>query len=184
MTQLDLSYLPVGALCYSNVQHMIICVCVRVCLWCWWTVQSFTDMVLSLVQVQDRKIWSTTALTRSAHTPFHTHTNWKSGAQITDNTVTPATCRAKPKFGPKYLHDLKAGIIITLLLWRWFRFKILSVKYSWQSITADVLWPKNCYSTNSNGTFSHLSCRAELEDYHFNSIHLYSYRICYNQTCL
>lgn len=36
-------------------------------------------------------------------------------AQITDNTVTLALLRAKP-LGPDYSHDLRPGMMITLLL--------------------------------------------------------------------
>lgn len=103
---------------------MFLCVCVRARICACLSVMfvncaelyRYGDVLGAGAGLKDMEHNSPHKLSSLSHTPFQTH--WKSGAQITENTVTPAICRAKPKFGPKYPHDLKAGIIITLLLWR------------------------------------------------------------------
>lgn len=65
---------------------------------------------MSLVQVQNGNIYRTIVTTHS-----HLHT-LDLRAQITDNTVTLALFRAKPRLGSNYSHDLRPGMMITLLL--------------------------------------------------------------------
>lgn len=45
----------------------------------------------------------------------HTHTLRSLTAQITENTVTLALFKAKPRLGSDYSHDLRTGMMITLL---------------------------------------------------------------------
>lgn len=79
------------------------------------TAKVFTDGAMSFIQVQDGKIYWTIVSTHSAHTLPFTYTGCLT-AQITDNTVTLALFRAKPRLGSDDSHDLRPKMLITLLL--------------------------------------------------------------------
>lgn len=49
-----------------------------------------------------------------SHTHIHTH-QISYSSNNRDNTVTLALFKAKPRLGPDYSHDLRAGMMITLL---------------------------------------------------------------------